>query len=36
MRRGFEGLGPEHIELERTQILKGEDGVIHLHYRAQR
>jgi dihydrofolate reductase len=35
-RRLFEGLGPEHIELERTRILQGEDGVIHLHYRVQR
>ena len=35
-RRLFERLGPEHIELERTRILQGEDGVIHLHYRVQR
>jgi dihydrofolate reductase len=28
----FEGLGPEHIELERTRILEGEGGVTHLHY----
>ena len=32
----FEGLGPEHIELERTRVLEGEGGVIHLHYRVQR
>ena len=35
-RRLFEGLGPEHIELERTRILQGEAGVTHLHYRVQR
>ena len=35
-RRLFEGLGPEHIELERTRILEGEAGVTHLHYRVQR
>ena len=32
----FEGLAAEHIELERTRILQGEDGVTHLHYRVQR
>jgi hypothetical protein len=36
MRRGFEGLGPEHIELERTGSSRGRTGVIHLHYRIQR
>jgi hypothetical protein len=34
--RLFERLGPEHIELERTRILEGEDGVTHMHYRVQR
>lgn len=35
-RRLFEGVGPEHIELERTRVLAGEDGVTHLHYRVRR
>jgi dihydrofolate reductase len=35
-RRLFDHLGPEHIELERTRILKGEADVNHLHYRVQR
>jgi len=35
-RRLFDHLGPEHIELERTRILEGEDGVTHMHYRVQR
>jgi dihydrofolate reductase len=35
-RRLFENLGAEHIELERTRILLGEDGVTHIHYRVQR
>jgi dihydrofolate reductase len=35
-RRLFEGLAPEHIELERTRILEGEGGVTHMHYRVQR
>lgn len=35
-RRLFEGLVPEQIELERTRILQGEEGVTHLHYRVQR
>jgi dihydrofolate reductase len=34
-RRLFEGLAPEQIELERTRILEGEDGVTHMHYRVQ-
>jgi dihydrofolate reductase len=34
-RRLFEGLAPEHIELERTRVLEGEAGVTHLHYRVQ-
>jgi dihydrofolate reductase len=35
-RRLFEGLDPEQIELERTRILEGEEGVTHVHYRVQR
>jgi dihydrofolate reductase len=35
-RRLFEGLPPEQIELERTRILEGEDGVTHMHYRVVR
>ena len=35
-RRLFEGLAPEHIELQRTRILEGEGGVTHMHYRVQR
>jgi dihydrofolate reductase len=35
-RRLFEGLAAEQIELERTRILEGEGGVIHMHYRVQR
>jgi dihydrofolate reductase len=35
-RRMFENLGPEHIELQRTRIIEGEDGVTHMHYRVQR
>lgn len=35
-RRLFGGLAPEKIELERTRILEGEDGVTHMHYRVQR
>ncbi len=35
-RRLFEGLGPEHIELERTQVLEGESGVTHLRYLVRR
>ena len=33
-RRLFDSL-PEHIELRRTRILEGEDGVTHMHYRVQ-
>jgi hypothetical protein len=29
-------IGPEHIELERTRILEGKDGVTHMHYRVER
>jgi dihydrofolate reductase len=35
-RRLFEGLGPEHIELERMRVLEGEGGVTHMHYRVRR
>jgi dihydrofolate reductase len=35
-RRLFEGLAAEQIELERTRILEGEDGVTHMHYRVRR
>ena len=35
-RRLFEGLAPEQIELHRTRILEGENGVTHMHYRVQR
>jgi dihydrofolate reductase len=35
-RRLFDNLGPEHLELERTRVLEGEDGVTHLHYRVRR
>jgi dihydrofolate reductase len=34
-RRLFENLGPGPIELERTRILEGADGVTHLHYRVR-
>ena len=35
-RRLFEGLPPEHVELERTRVLEGDGGVTHLHYRVLR
>ena len=35
-RRLFEDLAPEQIELERTRILEGENGVTHMHYRVRR
>jgi dihydrofolate reductase len=35
-RRLFEGLAPEQIELERTRILEGQNGVTHMHYRVRR
>jgi dihydrofolate reductase len=35
-RRMFENLEPEHIELQRTRIIEGEDGVTHMHYRTAR
>ena len=34
-RRLFDNL-PQSIELQRTRILEGEDGVTHMHYRVQR
>jgi hypothetical protein len=34
-RRLFDGLGPEHIELERVRVLMGEHGVTHLRYRVR-
>ena len=35
-RRLFDNLAAEQIELERTRVLEGENGVTHLHYRVQR
>jgi dihydrofolate reductase len=35
-RRLFDDLSAEHIELERTRTVEGEDGVTHLHYRIHR
>jgi dihydrofolate reductase len=35
-RRLFDGLPTEQIELQRTRILEGEDGVTHMHYRVER
>jgi dihydrofolate reductase len=35
-RRLFEGLAAEQIELGRTRIPRGENGVTHVHYRVQR
>jgi len=32
----FGGLGPAHLELDRTRVLEGESGVTHLHYRVVR
>lgn len=34
-RRLFDNLGPQHIELDRTRILAGDDGVTHMHYRVR-
>jgi dihydrofolate reductase len=31
--RLFDGVPPEHIELERTRVLQGDGGMVHLHYR---
>jgi dihydrofolate reductase len=35
-RRLFDNLGLEHVELQRTRVLEGEEGVTHLHYRVTR
>jgi dihydrofolate reductase len=35
-RRLFEGLPPERLELARTRVLEGENGVTHVHYRVLR
>jgi dihydrofolate reductase len=35
-RRLFDHLRPEHIELERTRVLEGEGGVVHVHYCVRR
>jgi dihydrofolate reductase len=35
-RRLFDNLDPAQIELERTRVLEGENGVTHMHYRVQR
>src|ERR671924_1264958 len=35
-RRLFEGLAAKQIELERTRVLEGENGVTHMHYRVRR
>jgi dihydrofolate reductase len=35
-RRLFEGLAPEQIELQRSRVLEGENGVTHMHYRVRR
>jgi dihydrofolate reductase len=34
-RRLFDHLGPEHIELERTRVVEGDD-VTHMHYGVRR
>lgn len=34
-RRLFDGLAAGQIELQRTRILEGENGVTHMHYRVQ-
>ena len=34
--RLFDDLGPEHIELERTRVLEGEQDVTHVRYRVRR
>jgi dihydrofolate reductase len=31
----FDGLDPEHIELERVRVREGEHGVTHLRYRVR-
>ncbi len=35
-RRLFDGLAAEQIELERTRILEGENGITHLRYQVRR
>lgn len=35
-RRLFDRLPPGQIELERTRVLEGEDGVTHMHHRVRR
>jgi dihydrofolate reductase len=35
-RRLFDGLAAEQMELERTRVLEGEDGVTHMRYRVVR
>jgi dihydrofolate reductase len=35
-RRLFEGLAAKQIELQRTRILEGENGVTQMHYRINR
>jgi dihydrofolate reductase len=34
-RRLFDGLDPEHVELERVRVLEGGHGVTHLRYRVR-
>src|SRR5581483_7753302 len=34
-RRLFDNLETDHVELQRTRILEGEDGVTHVHYRVK-
>jgi dihydrofolate reductase len=34
-RRLFDNLSAQQIELERTRVLEGEDGVAHMHYRVR-
>ncbi len=33
--RLFDGIPPEHIELERVRVLEGDGGMVHLHYRVR-
>ncbi len=35
-RRQFDNLRPGHIELHRTRIIEGEDGVTHMHFHVRR
>jgi hypothetical protein len=32
----YDGVDPEHNELERVRVLEGEHGVMHLRYRVRR